>query len=383
MKNIFKLSIVVTSRNDNHGLNLNDRTQRFIDSVCYQAKKNQLMTELIFVEWNPPKNNKRLYEIFKFKNNKFINIKFYEVPYEEHKKIKNSEKIPLYQMIAKNVGIRRALGEYILATNIDIVFSDNIFSFVKNKIKPNIIYRVPRLDVDKNFAFIQSERELLNKCINNFYTIKSSYFTFRVPQFINKFPTKIRNLLKINKIILHISNQDLLMNVFYKLRLILSFAKNIFILKLFSLGFIKNKFDKHMSEFTIRSIKNPLPHLFTRACGDFTLTDKNTWFRLGGYLEVPYYSWLLDSMFLYQAHKNLVQEQKIKNGYVYHIDHDDGFSVFDKKKLFNNLSSKSVKFFTEESFYISVKKMFSNNNYVPNKDFGIPNGKIKMNEFKL
>jgi len=35
----------------------------------------------------------------------------------------------LYQMIAKNAGIRRARGEYVLATNIDILFSSELACF--------------------------------------------------------------------------------------------------------------------------------------------------------------------------------------------------------------------------------------------------------------
>ena len=42
-----------------------------------------------------------------------------------HRRYGHAAALPLYQMIAKNVGIRRARGEFILATNIDILFFVN------------------------------------------------------------------------------------------------------------------------------------------------------------------------------------------------------------------------------------------------------------------
>lgn len=380
MNKNYKLSIVVTSRNDNHGQNLNDRTQRFVDSVCYQANKNQLRTELIFVEWNPPKNNKRLYDILKFKVNKFVNIKFYEVPYSEHLKIDNSNKIPLFQMTAKNVGIRRAQGEFILATSIDIVFSDNIFRFIKNEIKKNILYRVPRLDVDKNFAFIKSEVDLLRRCEREFHTIKSFYFTFKLPKVIHFFPRKIRNFIKLNHLMLKISNMHNLTYVLYKLRLLFSYTKNKFLLNLSKFSFFKNNLNINYLEFINKSINYPLPHLFTRASGDFTLMDKKSWFDIGGYYEVSYYSWLLDSILLHQANRINIKQEIIKNSYVYHIDHDDGFSVYDKSKLFKKLTLSSVDYFNSESYYYQIKKIYENKKFSPNMNFGLPNGKILMRE---
>ena len=47
-----------------------------------------------------------------------------------HRRYQYSEALPLYQMIAKNVGIRRARGQFVLATNIDIIFSDELVEYL-------------------------------------------------------------------------------------------------------------------------------------------------------------------------------------------------------------------------------------------------------------
>src|SRR6516165_4483839 len=51
-------------------------------------------------------------------------------------------------MIAKNVGLRRARGRYLLATNIDILFSDELCRFLaRRELRPGLMYRIDRLDV--------------------------------------------------------------------------------------------------------------------------------------------------------------------------------------------------------------------------------------------
>lgn len=47
------LTIVTTSRNDDHGQNLAGRTQRHIDNLYEQANAFREPIEYILVEWNP------------------------------------------------------------------------------------------------------------------------------------------------------------------------------------------------------------------------------------------------------------------------------------------------------------------------------------------
>ena len=47
------LSIVATSRNDDHGGNLLGRMQTFVDGFAEQCRRHDLAAELVLVEWNP------------------------------------------------------------------------------------------------------------------------------------------------------------------------------------------------------------------------------------------------------------------------------------------------------------------------------------------
>src|SRR5213078_3356107 len=67
---------------------------------------------------------------------------------ELHARFAHSDGLPLFQMIAKNVGIRRAAAQFVLATNIDILLSDELFQYFERDLKPGAMYRVERLDVE-------------------------------------------------------------------------------------------------------------------------------------------------------------------------------------------------------------------------------------------
>jgi hypothetical protein len=77
-----------------------------------------------------------------------VSVRFIEVPAEVHETFGNASAIPLQQMIAKNVGIRRARGQYIMATNLDIIFSSELMEFLAARtLEPGAMYRMDRHDI--------------------------------------------------------------------------------------------------------------------------------------------------------------------------------------------------------------------------------------------
>jgi len=143
------LSVVVAARNDDHGGNLLGRMQVFVDAWVNQSKRHHLRSELIIVEWNPPAGRERLAKALRWPSDTGpCEVRIIEVPPEVHARYRQAAALPLYQMIAKNVGIRRARGEFILATNIDIVFSDELVRFLASqRLERGRMYRIDRHDV--------------------------------------------------------------------------------------------------------------------------------------------------------------------------------------------------------------------------------------------
>ena len=159
------ISVVVAARNDNHGGNMLRRMQAFVDAWISQAQRYRLASEIIVVEWNPP-SGRRLIEELRWPDDPGpVEVRFLEVPGEVHQAIPNARTIPLQQMIAKNAGIRRARGEFVLATNLDIVCSAGLMRFLaERRLEPGKMYRIDRTDVGNDIPGGGAVDELLRYC---------------------------------------------------------------------------------------------------------------------------------------------------------------------------------------------------------------------------
>ena len=151
MNNIY-LTIVAASRNDNHGNKLDERTNIFIKSLAENCKKYKIPSELILVEWNQILNKKTLSDRLDLISNEYLDSKIITVSKDHHLRLPNSDRIQFFQMIAKNVGIRRALGKFVLATNIDVIMNQNFLNLSLKKIKRKTIYRCDRHCVDYDYS---------------------------------------------------------------------------------------------------------------------------------------------------------------------------------------------------------------------------------------
>ena len=123
--------------------------QAFVTALREQCKRHNLEAELILVEWNPPVDRPRLVEALQWSSEPGpCAVRIIEVPEAIHKRYRHADRLGLYQMIAKNVGIRRARGRFVLATNIDLIFSDELMQFIAARsLERDRMYRIDRSDV--------------------------------------------------------------------------------------------------------------------------------------------------------------------------------------------------------------------------------------------
>ncbi|MBL8798312.1 MAG: hypothetical protein JNM56_30740 [Planctomycetia bacterium] len=186
------LSVVVTCRNDNHGGNLLRRMQAFINGLIGQCNRHDLDAELIVVEWNPPPDRPRLSEALRWPaESGACRVRILEVPPELHRRFRHAHRLPLFQMIAKNVGIRRARGRFILATNIDILFSDELMQFIASGgLQSGKIYRIDRYDAAADVPVDAPVDEQLTYCRDHLIRVNTREGTFdltpdgvRIPSF--------------------------------------------------------------------------------------------------------------------------------------------------------------------------------------------------------
>jgi len=283
------LSIIATSRNDNHGGDMLLRMQTFVRGLIHQANQFQLPCELIMVEWNPPAGAPLLHEVLpKPSSSDFLKIRYVIVPAAYHQTLRNSDSLPLFQMIAKNVGIRRAEAEFVLCTNVDLFFSDALFAFLaKRQLQKDAFYRANRCDIPREIDPILSIPELLKWAEKN--------VTLRLGKFPD-FPLLPESSL-------------------YK-----DWQKNNrWLLKVFNL-IVQIKWTKAQKMAWIAD---------SYACGDFTLMSKAAWEKIEGYLEFEIYSLHIDTLGIYSALAVGIKQIVLPADHcAYHISHNDGWEEF-------------------------------------------------------
>lgn len=271
------VSFVIAARNDNYGGHFLERISVFFTTLLYSVKKYSLDCEIIVVEWNPPPDRPHLHqELKKILNNITVRIHFTEVSNSIHQQFPNSSKMPIFEYIAKNVGVRRARGDYILVTNPDVLFSEELIRYLSNKkLDTRSFYRVDRFDVNQLIPLDLSVEKEIAFAQNHSFLLHA--LTYSVP---------LLPLLP-------------------------------FILRSF-LGYIQ-AFTKR---FATRDQNLFESFIHTNAAGDFLLMHKSIWFRLRGFPELTTHSFIDCYMccIAYSAgiNQKILQFPQV----IFHVDHD-------------------------------------------------------------
>ncbi|MFT5779508.1 MAG: hypothetical protein ACI837_002467 [Crocinitomicaceae bacterium] len=284
------LSFVATSRNDDHGGDMRKRMNIFVNGLIHQCNKFKLPCELVMVDWNSPDENELLDKVLpKVTKDDYLSIRYIVVPREIHNKYEYSERLGLYQMIAKNVGIRRAHGEFVVCTNVDLLFSNEMFElFAKRELKQGSFYRANRCDIPNSIKEDATEEEQLIFCKNNIEKRLGKHSRYPL---LNNTERKIF--------------RQQIWRPFYPL---LSLTKRLL------LG--KTRASIHRLDFD--------------ACGDFTMMSKDDWIKIEGYAELELYSLHIDSMGVFEAAaRGLKQEIMSRDECTYHISHRGGWEFAD------------------------------------------------------
>ena len=145
-----KISAVIISRNDNYGGHLNERAIYAINSAI------NTYDEVFYIDWNS-ETHSLLYDI---KDNLQLkgNLKHIVITPEVASILTNND--PQAQkcceVLARNIGIRRATGDYIVSTNIDIIHPkrediENIINSSDNNTMYTLSRREVTWDIIKEF----------------------------------------------------------------------------------------------------------------------------------------------------------------------------------------------------------------------------------------
>ncbi len=309
------LSVVAASRNDDHGGDPLRRTQIFINCFARQCERYRLPAELILVDWNPVDGRKGLGSVLRMPDETtYCSFRIITVPKEVHDRIKYSEKLPFFQMIAKNVGIQRAHGQFVLATNIDIIFSNELMAFIsRQQLDPRRLYRVDRCDIKAGLSEHLNLDETLSYAWDN--------------------PIRLNKRMGPENLIKHLyPNSGITRQCIPSVE------------KCQKIGGIEIRDNRGVWEVETERTTT-IENLHTNACGDFTLLSKEAWETIRGYPEFEAYSMNIDSVGLAAAHYAGYLEVSLLPPLVcFHIEHSlgSGWTPEGEKKLFSRLREANI-----------------------------------------
>ncbi len=309
------LSVVAASRNDDHGGDPLIRTQIFIANFARQCEKYRLPAELIIVDWNPVAGRPGLAAVLNLPPEAtYLRARVITVPTALHQRLKYADRLPLFQMIAKNVGIRHAKGKFVLATNIDILFSDELVRFIARQcLDAKKQYRVDRYDIQSGLSLEITLDGALDYAWNNLIRTNRRY--------------------QPEKLVQNLYGEELFKKVCIPSP---EFRE-------------KNEGVEIAQEHGVWQVRPDrsviMSHLHTNACGDFTLLSREGWETIRGYPEFAAYSFNIDSMGLIAAHYAGYEEVSLLPPCVcFHIEHGigSGWTPEGEKHLFNRLEKAGI-----------------------------------------
>ncbi len=309
------LSVVAASRNDDHGGDPLIRTQVFINNFARQCEKYRLPAELIIVDWNPVPGRPGLAAVLNLPpETTCVQARVVTVPTALHQRLKYADQLPLFQMIAKNVAIRRAKGKFVLATNIDILFSDELFRFIALQcLDTGKQYRVDRYDISSGLLPEASLDEALDYAWNN--------------------PIRTHRRFLPERLVQHLYGKDLFKKVCIPEPEFRKKSEGVAVVQEHDVWQVRP--DRSVS----------MSYLHTNACGDFTLLSREGWKSIRGYPEFASYSFNIDSMGLIAAHYAGYEEVSLLPPCVcFHIEHGlgSGWSPEGEKQLFKRLRAAGI-----------------------------------------
>lgn len=261
------LSIVTWSRNDDHGKDMFKRMQIVLTSFITQLERYKLESEIVLVDYNPPKDNPLLKDALLWPTQtKYCSLRTVIVPSSIHKRYRDSDRLPVNGPVAFNVGLRRSRGQFVLLVPIDNLFSNELVELLaKKNLKNDKFYRADRLDVSRKVIEIDSLEERDRFCRKNILWIYTRYGSIPV---------------------------------------------------------VREKKHYRSVNLDFTNIGNRFPVLHTNG-PDLMLTSRESWFLLRGYPEIDTFGFHVDSLLCYLAYFNGLKEEILPSECCpFHIDHD-------------------------------------------------------------
>jgi hypothetical protein len=182
------VTLVFTGRNDDFGGDFNGRFFRALRFNHDHLTSAGISHEFVFVEWRPIAGRPYLATVLaqEFRDLTPAQLQSYVVDSAYHDALSLNPRLHFQEFIAKNVGIRRARGQFVLTTNTDIYLSRGVIdALAARALEANVLYRSARHDLkggsdtsSMEWDVLEDERnwEVVNAIKPPFFTNASGDF---------------------------------------------------------------------------------------------------------------------------------------------------------------------------------------------------------------
>jgi hypothetical protein len=263
-----KLSVVITSRNDNYGGNLLERSTYCLNSMI------DTFDEVWYVDWNSPLESGSLLNSIKPNLQLRGNLNHIVVTPETAMALVNNDvnMQVCCEVLGRNLGIRRATGDVIVSSNIDIIAPRraDLEEMIKNS-DPNTFYTISRRPLDLSHI-----NETWNELTKDIYPGDPSSFSSY--------------------------------NCWKELRDY----------------FVKNSEERHYKE----SVVQGEDYSIINCCGDFQLARRHVWEKIRGFEEELIYALYTDTNIQKKAVMHGFGLKALYNPALFHINHGKGGGGF-------------------------------------------------------
>lgn len=243
------VSFVIVGRNDDYGADFLNRINTFIRSLDHQVAGHPDVFELVVVEWNPMPDKQPLDRVLYRPHH--LHTRIITVAPELHDRIGASH--PVLEFHGKNVGIRRAKGEFVAVSNPDILFTQELIDeLAKRRLRVDTVYRTDRYDFLPQGISEVATQHLIDFAVSRTFVM--------------------HGMGRSSSISAEIEGQA-----------------------------------RSLNDLPRSEIKDGVMH--TNACGDFMLAAKEAFFTVRGMYETTAHRWHVDSISLYRFHSAKIRQQ--------------------------------------------------------------------------
>lgn len=334
------LSIVLAGRNDNYGGDFEERFSLCVQWLCKMLGKHRINCELLIVNYNPVADRPSLEKLIPTDfNREYVSIRLITVSNEVHQSILSRrifQPLPFLEYMAKNTGISRAKGEFILVMNPDIIIHPAVFKIIAEKqLVSGKFYRVDRYDYHKPAAInLQQEEKVITQLTGLSFKMhvegRSVDFAFK-----NFFALRVYRKL----------------NTWYnKWKIYINYYKSVF-----------NPW------YYPRFLLQPELMWHCNASGDFMLMHRNDWHTLNGYSEQNYLPLHVDALLVVKAGAAGIYQQTFLQP-VFHQEHERRYEHQNRNAEMNR---------AYDNYYNAANDMMRHSwqsiYYIKNENWGLSN----------